>query len=445
VRVLTVSELNRRARNLLEANLELMWVAGEISNLTRASSGHFYFSLKDESAQVRCVMFRTKAALLDFVPENGMQVEVHALASLYEPRGEFQLGVETVRRAGLGALFQAFERLKAKLAREGLFEEQRKKPLPAFPRVLGVITSPRGAALRDVLTTLGRRAPMIEVIVYPTSVQGAAAAAEIVAAVGLAAARRECDALIVCRGGGSIEDLWPFNEEAVARAIAACPIPIVSGVGHETDFTIADFVADRRAATPTAAAELLSPDRAALLDTLTARRSALKRSTQRLFERVMQSIDHARRGLLSPVERVARERERHAALRGALRRSLESAFQVRQWQLAHAGQALRARSPDLARATAQVQLAAERLTQARRRRFDALERRLAQGRDALEHLNPQRILERGYSIVQTGSGEIVRDALQVPAGSRVTVQLAQGRVAASVDEVLDQGNTRGIG
>ena len=381
-RVITVSELNRRTRNLLEANLELLWVAGELSNTLRAASGHWYFSLKDQNAQVRCVMFRNKAALLGFAPENGMQVEVRALPSLYEARGEFQLGVETLRRAGLGALFEAFERLKAKLSGEGLFDEQRKKALPAFPRILGIITSPQAAALRDVLSTLKRRAPMIEVILYPTSVQGAQAAGEITAAINTAAARNECDALILCRGGGSIEDLWPFNEESVARAIAACPIAIVSGVGHETDFTIADFVADRRAPTPTAAAEMLSPNCVDLIAELVARRTALQRCIARLGERAMQRIDHARRGLISPIERLARERERLAAAGGMLKRNLQTALQARHWRLTHAMQSLRAKRPDVAALIAQHGRIAGQLQQARLRHFDTFAHQMAQARDA---------------------------------------------------------------
>jgi exodeoxyribonuclease VII large subunit len=441
-KILTVSELNRRARNLLEANLELIWVSGEVSNMTKATSGHWYFSLKDAGAQVRCVMFRNKAALLGFSPENGMQVEVRALPSLYEARGEFQLGVETLRRAGLGALFEAFERLKAKLSREGLFEQERKMPLPAFPRVLGIITSPQAAALRDVLTTLRRRAPMIDLIIYPSAVQGTAAAAEIVAAIDAAASRNECDALILCRGGGSIEDLWPFNEEIVARAVSACPIPIVSGVGHETDVTIADFVADRRAPTPTAAAELLSPNRADLILEIAAQRNSLLRSIRRLQERAMQRIDQVRRGLISPNQRMARERERLAASVNLLKRNLETVLQTRRWQIDHALQSLLSQRPDLAGMTARRELFAAQLAQARRRHFDALAHRVTRVRDALDLLNPQRILERGYSIVQTAQGEVVRRSEQAPAGTGLNIQFAQGRVSARVEQVLEHGTPR---
>ena len=260
-RVIGVAELNRLARELVETNLPLMWVSGEISNFVRAASGHSYFSLKDAQAQVRCVMFRHKLQHQDWKPENGMQVEVRANPSFYEARGEFQLVVETMRRSGLGALYAAFEKLKAKLQAEGLFDEGGRQALPRFPRAIGVVTSLKAAALRDVLTTLRRRMPSLPVVIYPTAVQGEGAGREIAAAIAAADARAECDVLIVCRGGGSIEDLWAFNEEVVARAIHACTLPVISGVGHETDFTIADFVADMRAPTPTAAAQLASPDR----------------------------------------------------------------------------------------------------------------------------------------------------------------------------------------
>jgi len=289
--VIAVSELNRRARNLLEANLELLWVSGELSNVMRAASGHWYFSLKDSQAQVRCVMFRNRAAAIGFTPENGMQVEVRALPSLYEPRGEFQLGVENMRRAGLGALYEAFEKLKARLSAEGLFSEDRKRALHPFPKVVGLVTSLKAAALRDVLTTLRRRAPMIEVIVYPASVQGAMAPQEIAMAIDSARARighDRIETLIICRGGGSIEDLWSFNEEVVARAIVRFQdetgMAVVSGVGHETDFTICDFVADRRAPTPTAAAELVSPDVAELRIQVSLTRITLARVLRRVLD-----------------------------------------------------------------------------------------------------------------------------------------------------------------
>ena len=239
--VLTVSELNSTAAKILEHSFPLLWVSGEISNLTKAASGHWYFTLKDNNAQVRSVMFRGKAQSVGFIPKDGDKVEVRAVVTLYTARGEFQLNVEAMRHAGLGSLYEAFLRLKAKLGDEGLFDEERKRNLPVFARTIGIVTSPQAAALRDILTTLSRRAPHVNVILYPTPVQGEDAAGKIASAITLASVRAECDVLLICRGGGSIEDLWSFNEEVVARAIAACSIPTISGVGHETDFTIADL------------------------------------------------------------------------------------------------------------------------------------------------------------------------------------------------------------
>jgi exodeoxyribonuclease VII large subunit len=347
--VIPVSALNRRVRNLLEANLELMWISGELSNVVRAASGHWYFSLKDEQAQVRCVMFRGRAQTVAFTPENGMQVEVRALPSLYEPRGDFQLGVETMRRAGLGALFEAFERLKAKLAGEGLFDPAKKRAPPTFPKRIGIVTSTKAAALRDVLTTLQRRAPMIDVVIYPTAVQGASAPAEIAAAIDGACSRSEIEVLLIVRGGGSVEDLWAFNDEVVARAIQrvreSTGIVVISGVGHETDFTIADFVADVRAPTPTAAAELASPNREDLRAAVAGAASALRRGLERRIDTLQQKLDRAARALVSPDERLAREQERVTHLRARLTRALASTHDHAAHRLALAQQRLGAQHP----------------------------------------------------------------------------------------------------
>src|SRR4051812_31657837 len=322
--VVSVSELNRRVRALLENQFETLWVSGEMSNVKLAGSGHWYFCLKDAGAAVDCAMFARRAQFLDFRPENGLQVEVRARVTLYEPRGSYQLVVEEVRKAGLGALFEAFERLKAKLQAEGLFEEARKRPLPAFPRAIGLVTSPQAAALRDMLTTLARRAPMTPVILYPAQVQGEGAAGQIARAIRAAGERAECDVLIVARGGGSLEDLWAFNEEIVARAIAACPLPVVSGVGHETDFSIADFVADLRAPTPTAAAVAASPDREALLEGVAALRRRLARDWRRIIESHGQRLDHLARRLLTPAERIMRDAARVSDLDRRLRSTLQA-------------------------------------------------------------------------------------------------------------------------
>ncbi|HVQ60776.1 MAG TPA: exodeoxyribonuclease VII large subunit, partial [Burkholderiales bacterium] len=289
--ILTVSALIRSVRDLLERRYPLLWVVGEISNLAVAKSGHAYFVLKDDQAQARCVMFRSRHQQLDWEPRDGVQVEAQVLVSLYEARGEFQLTVESMRRAGLGARFEAFVRLRDRLEKEGLFDPAAKRPLPAFPRAVGVVTSRDAAALRDVLTTLGRRNPSITVVLYLVSVQGNRAAEEIAAALGQAGRRGDCEVLLLVRGGGSIEDLWPFNEEIVARAVRACPLPVVTGIGHETDFTIADFAADRRAPTPTAAAELVSPERERLLHAVSTLARKIDSHARRDLERRMLHVD----------------------------------------------------------------------------------------------------------------------------------------------------------
>ncbi|MBL8516852.1 MAG: exodeoxyribonuclease VII large subunit [Betaproteobacteria bacterium] len=432
--VLTVSELNRRTRGLIEAHLELLWVTGELSNVVRAASGHWYFVLKDHAAQVRCVMFRGKAANVGFAPENGMQVEVNALPSLYEARGEFQLGVETMRRAGQGALYEAFMKLKSALEAEGLFDAARKRALPAFPRRIGIITSLQAAALRDVLTTLRRRAPMIEVVIYPTAVQGAAAAGEIVAALTQAGRRDEVDALIICRGGGSIEDLWPFNEERVARAIAASSLPIVSGVGHETDFTIADFVADRRAPTPTAAAEMLSPNRADLDAAVKQHAGRLRRGMRQHLERAAQRVDMARRALLSPAEQLALARERLAQFAGTLRRAAGTALAERRWQLDHFAQRLKGARPDIEAGQLRLANIRKALSASTARRLVIARQSTVQLGARLELLAPQRTLERGYAIATLADGGVVRQSDQLRQGMQVNLRLAAGRASLTVND-----------
>lgn len=435
--VMKVSELNRRVKNMLEANLELLWVAGELSNVMRAASGHWYFSLKDEAAQVRCVMFRQRASQVSFTPENGMQVEVRALPSLYEARGEFQLGVETMRRAGLGALFEAFERLKAKLSREGLFDADRKKALPTFPRSIGVVTSLKAAALRDVLTTLKRRAPMIPVIIYPTSVQGVAAPAEIAAAIDAAKSRAEIDTLIICRGGGSIEDLWAFNDEAVARAIVRLQtetnIAVVSGVGHETDFTICDFVADQRAPTPTAAAELVSPNRADLLDEVARTKYELQRVMQRLLDNTQQRLDRATRALTPPHERLARERDRLTLMQARARHALDQQYSNATYCLAMLRQRLAANRPEHIRIKLQAHLEANRVALKRALLNNLAHRQndVEARKNSLTLLSPLQVLERGYSIVEY-SGKVVRNAASLNVGDAISIRVAAGSINADV-------------
>jgi exodeoxyribonuclease VII large subunit len=389
VRILTVSEFNRLARDVLERSFPLFWISGEISNFTRAASGHWYFSLKDAGAQVRCVMFRGRNSYLGWLPREGDKVEARVLVTLYEARGEFQLTVEFLQRAGLGALYEAYERLKAKLEAEWLFDANRKKPLPAHPRQIGIVTSPDAAALRDVLTTLKRRMPGIPVVLYPTPVQGKGAADCIVAAINKANARAECDVLIICRGGGSIEDLWQFNEEVVARAVAASKIPTICGVGHETDFTIAEFAADQRAATPTAAAELATPDRATLLRHLQHLQQCLIRYMGQTLNQRMQQLDYLARRLLSPTQQV-------------------------QHKMAHLDQ-LRYR----------LEATAIRCLQHHQQHLLRLEQNL-------HHLNPQAVLTRGYALVETSDGELVYSEQQLSVGQDVRLTLAQGSADAEI-------------
>ena len=436
-KILTVSALNSSVRDLLEHRYPLLWVRGEISNFMLARSGHCYFSLKDEQAQVRCVMFRHRGQYLDWAPRDGLTVEAQVLVTLYEPRGDFQLNVETMRRAGVGALFEAFLRLRDKLDQEGLFDPQHKRPLPAFPRHIGVVTSLDAAALRDVLTTLARRNPAIGVVIYPAPVQGEGAAEKLAAAIERAGERRECDVLIIARGGGSLEDLWAFNDEHLARVIRACPVPVVTGIGHETDFTIAEFAADQRAPTPTAAAELVSPPRAALLERVGACTERLHRSTARDIETRMQSLDHLQRRLVHPGRRVQSQLDTLAHLRQRLSHATRRAMELEQWQLLQHVQRLRTRKPDLRELGSKVQVL---LASARAATAALIERavsRQAQFAESLAHLNPAAVLERGYSIVSHADGEIVRDSTSLTPGEPLSLRFARGSASARVDAKYD--------
>ncbi len=432
--VIPVSTLAGAARRLIERELGLCWVSGEISDFTRAASGHCYFNLKDAAAQVRCVLFRAKAQFVDFPLRNGLAVEVRAVASLYEPRGEFQLCVEVVRHAGVGALYERFLRLKSKLAAAGWFDDERKRALPRFPRAIGIVTSPRGAALHDLLTTLARRAPTLPVIIYPAAVQGEAAGAQIARAIRAANARTEVDVLIVARGGGSLEDLWAFNEEIVAQAVHASALPIVSGVGHETDFTICDFVADARAPTPTAAAALATPDRAALARSIDALAARWRREGVRALAVRIQRLDHASRRLVHPAAKLAQQARDARALGVRLARAFGR--QVASLAAtAHAcGERLRGRTRQPLPQHARVARVQEALTRSGRRNLDARERALTALAQNLAHLNPQAVLERGYAIVADSAGRIVQDSAQVDVGDAVALTFARGRAAATITQ-----------
>ena len=420
------------ARRALESALPLLWVEGEISNFTRAASGHWYFSLKDDQAQVRCVMFRGRNQFADFTPANGDHVEIRALPTLYEARGDFQLGAEAIRRAGAGRLYEAFLKLKAKLESEGLFDSTRKRALPVFPRCIGIVTSPQAAALRDVLTALTRRMSSLRVILYPTPVQGKDAGARLAAAIRTASARAECDVLLVVRGGGSLEDLWSFNEEIVVRAIAAASMPVVSGVGHETDFTLSDFAADLRAPTPTAAAELASPLRTEWLGQLSSLARQLHRAQIRVLRDAGQRLDFFSRGLLHPAEQLRLQR---AALEFAAQR-LQRAARTRQQQWRGRLDSVHTRlsSPTRLLHTHQLGLRsfANRLVHAHgtgtaRQRL-TLDRLAA----SLAHLNPDQVLARGYSLVQRADGSLVQDAATLKSGDALDIRFRHGHARTAV-------------
>ena len=414
-RVFRVAELNFAIKQLLESSIPLMWVRGEISNLVRAASGHIYFSLKDDQAQVRCVMFRHKNQLLKEPIASGQQVEVLAVATLYEQRGDFQLTVEQMRPAGLGILYERFERLKQLLESQGLFSADRKRALPAFPSCIGIVTSPQAAALRDVLTTLRKRLPGVPVVLYPAPVQGAGSAEKIAAAIAVANRRAECDVLIVCRGGGSIEDLWAFNEEAVARAIAASEIPIVSGVGHETDFTIADFVADERVPTPTAAAQRVVPDRHALLRVLQDQAQHLQRAQRNRLQNAMQAVDYLQRRLVHPAQQMQRQALQLDQLQQRMQRATNS-------RMTDFGGRLSRMADSFVRS-----MRAEQLQ--RSGRVDNADKHLIL-------LDPAKVLARGYSMVQDASGNVVSDAGKLAVGSELRITFAKGWARS---EVKDRG------
>jgi len=384
--VLTVGELNRAIAESLQERFDTVWVSGEISNFKAYDSGHWYFSLKDEEGQIRCVMFRGRNGQVGFMPQSGDLVEVGASLGLYVPRGDVQLTVQVMRKAGLGGLYEAFLKLKEKLAKAGLFDEGAKQAIPTHPRAIGIITSPQAAALKDVLSTLARRAPHIPIVIYPTLVQGPEAPAGIIAALNAANAAAEVDVILLVRGGGSIEDLWAFNDEQLAYALADSTIPIVCGVGHETDFTIADFVADVRAPTPTSAAELAAPRRDQLLSELVSLQQALLQRLTLRLEREAQTLDQLTLRLNHALPNPERMREQLTFLRQRLSQSW--LVRVESWQ------------------QGQTHLAAQ-----------------------LEALNPQRTLERGYAVIMRGMGEeayAVRSPLELRPQETLQVRLAEG-------------------
>lgn len=437
--VYSISRLNMEVRELLEGSFPLIWVEGEISNLARPTSGHLYFALKDAAAQVRCALFRNRMRL-PFTPENGMQVLARVSVSLYEQRGEFQLIVEHLEPAGDGALLRAFEQLKQRLAAAGLFDAAHKKPLPSLPQRIGVVTSPTGAALRDILTTLRRRFPALPVLIYPVPVQGAGAAEKIAAAIRLADQRRECDVLIVARGGGSLEDLWAFNEEVVARAIYTCGIPVVTGIGHEIDFTIADLVADQRAPTPTAAAELVSPDAAAWRQTLARMQARLTFLMRTQLDQTRQSLRFLQRRLQHPGQRLRERAQRLDELEQRLQLAWRATQHVRLGRAAELYARLQQQTPlhRLQQLRSRRETLALRLEGALRQRLEKYRTGLVSLTRALEAVSPLATLARGYAIVQRlPQGGVIRSAHAVAPGDRVEARLGAGRLICSVEQAIN--------
>ncbi|MCF6282355.1 MAG: exodeoxyribonuclease VII large subunit [Candidatus Polarisedimenticolaceae bacterium] len=437
--IFSVSRLNREVRAVLEGSFPLLWISGEISNLARPASGHIYFSLKDEIAQVRCAMFRMKRQRLRFQPENGQQVLVRARVGLYEGRGDFQLLIEHMEPAGEGALQQAFEQLKQKLAAEGLFDSGQKRPLPPFPRTIGLITSSTGAALHDLLTVMQQRYPLLDVVIYPVQVQGALAAKQIKAMITLANRRDEVDLLILSRGGGSLEDLMPFNDEAVARAIADSTLPLISAVGHEVDFTIADFVADLRAATPSAAAELATPDQqtlAAQIKTLHQRCShSLQQQLNRNKTALNSQIRHLQR--LHPQQQLRQKNQHIDELELKLTANLHQQIGRFNSQIELLKSRLNSHSPAQTISWHKHQLSnlTIRLERGFRQQRMGDQKRLATLAHNLHIASPLNTLDRGYALVTTvEKNEILHDATNVSIGDRINVQLATGRLHCKVEK-----------
>ncbi len=394
-KVFSVKEINRLVRELLEQSFPSFWISGEISNFISASSGHWYFSLKDDEAQVRCTMFKNKNMAADWVPKNGEKIEAKCFIGLYEARGEYQLNIELIRHAGAGLLSEAFNQLKEKLLKEGLFEPSRKKSIPQFPKSIGVITSPTGAAIEDILITLKRRSPHIPIFIYPSLVQGKEAPLAIVKAIETANTRMECDVLILARGGGSIEDLWAFNEEIVARAIVASKIPTITGVGHETDTTIADFVSDLRAPTPTGAAELVTSHTVELIKTIQAYKNQLNKMMASVIRELMQKIDYLEKRLISPRQQIQRQKEQIHQYIQRINQSMKNAM-------------------------IQYRLNIDKL------------------KLNLDHLSPHAVLSRGYSIITNVDGQIVNNVNQLKLDDKIHIQLNHGQADANISDLKNK-------
>ena len=444
--IFTVSRLNQTVRLLLEREVGQVWISGEISNFTQPASGHWYFTLKDDTAQVRCAMFRNSNRRVTFRPQHGQQILVRASITLYEPRGEYQIIVESMQPAGEGLLQQKYEQLKAKLAAEGLFDQQNKQPLPSPAHCVGVITSKTGAALHDILHVLKRRDPSLPVVIYPTAVQGEDAPGQIVRAIELANSRQECDVLIVGRGGGSLEDLWSFNDERVARAIFASQIPIVSAVGHETDVTIADFVADLRAPTPSAAAEIVSRNQLELLRQLQSGQQRLEMAMDYYLAnrtRRFTQLEH-RLQQQHPQLRLARQQTVLDRLRQRMTYAMDTQLKRSGQRQQRMTQRLNQHSPQprIHRAQNRVQQLEYRLAQLMSARLSATRERFGNAMTHLDAVSPLATLARGYSVTTASNGNVLKQAKQVKAGDMLTTRLADGWVESEVKGVTIAKKTR---
>jgi exodeoxyribonuclease VII large subunit len=432
--IYSVSQLNRSVRQLLETQLPLLWVEGEISNFARPASGHWYLSLKDEQAQVRCAMFRNTNQRVNFQPSNGTQILVRCRAGLYEGRGEYQLIIEHMEEAGFGALQRKFEQLKQQLSNEGLFDNQHKRPMPTSVSHIGVITSATGAAVKDILSVLHRRFPAIKVSIFPTAVQGEQAAAQIIDALAMANQQGQCDALIVGRGGGSLEDLWPFNEESVARAIFNSKIPIISAVGHEVDFTIADFVADLRAPTPSAAAELLSPDGQDLLNQFMGFEVLLSEALIRIIRQLEQRTDYLQKRLQHPGKKLQQQSQHMAHLHIRLQRAIAAQLQQQRATIDQLQNKLLGQSPEQT-----ISYGQQRITQSVKHLMRSIQQQLAnkqtktnQAMHLLDTVSPLSTLGRGYAIIRDQHNTVIKTVNEVSAGDQLTGQLADGEIVVSV-------------
>lgn len=435
---LSISQLNLDAQGLLESSFPLIWLQGELSNFSRPASGHWYFSLKDTRAQINGAMFRNRNRLLDFAPQNGQQVLVRAKITLYVPRGNFQIVVEHMEPAGQGALKAQFDALKAQLQSEGLFAQDRKQALPAWPSQIGVITSPSGAAIRDILQVLQRRCPSITVVIYPAAVQGADAPVQLRQALGLAVTRNECDVLIIGRGGGSLEDLWAFNDEALTRAVAECPIPIVSAVGHEVDTGLTDFAADLRAPTPSAAAELVSPDLSVVSQRLAGLHRRLRWVMAQQLRTPQERLRHLSQRLRSPRQHLEQSSQRLDELHNRLQRQMQHRLTLLQGRLQPSQQRLARLSPERLLLDRQQQLAAlnKRLPQPIQRQIQQQQVQLAGLSKRLQTASPLETLARGYSITFKGD-DAVRSVSQLQPGDTLTTRLVDGEVTARVEHVQE--------